>query len=67
MQAFESTLLEWLVEDGGQVVEGQPLYLLETNKAETEVEAGASGTLRRMAEVSDEPLPVGFQIAVIEP
>ena len=39
----EGTLVEWLVEDGEQVAEGQLLYLIETDKVENDVEAPASG------------------------
>ena len=42
----EGTVQTWMVEDGGQAVEGQPLYELESDKSVTEVEAPASGTLR---------------------
>ena len=45
----EGTLAEWLVADGAQVTEGQPLYALETEKATEEVEAPASGTLKIIA------------------
>jgi pyruvate/2-oxoglutarate dehydrogenase complex dihydrolipoamide acyltransferase (E2) component len=41
----KGTVQTWLVEDGGQAVEGQPLYELESDKSVTEVEAPASGTL----------------------
>ena len=37
----EGTLVEWLVSDGDQVSEGQPLYVIETDKVENEVEATA--------------------------
>ena len=42
----EGTLVEWLVADGDEVSEGQPLYVIETDKVENEVEATASGTVR---------------------
>ena len=42
----EGTVQNWLVEDGAQAVEGQPLYELESDKSVTEVEAPVSGTLR---------------------
>ncbi len=46
----EGTLAEWLVADGAQVSEGQPLYALESEKATEEVEAPASGTLKIIAQ-----------------
>ena len=50
----EGTVQNWLVEDGGQAVEGQPLYELESDKSVTEVEAPASGTLRIKVQAGDE-------------
>lgn len=41
----EGKLVEWLVPDGGQVTEGQPLFSLESDKSINEVESPASGTL----------------------
>lgn len=49
----EGTLAEWLVPDGGQAVEGQPLYALESDKSTTEVESPATGTLRITAEIGE--------------
>jgi pyruvate/2-oxoglutarate dehydrogenase complex dihydrolipoamide acyltransferase (E2) component len=45
----EGTLAEWLVEDGGAVTAGQPLYSLELDKSVQEIEAPASGTLKVIA------------------
>ena len=42
----EATLVEWLIDDGGPVAEGAPLYAIESEKSTQEVEAPASGTLR---------------------
>jgi pyruvate/2-oxoglutarate dehydrogenase complex dihydrolipoamide acyltransferase (E2) component len=42
----EGELVEWLVEDGVAVTEGQPLYALESDKSTQEVEAPTSGKLR---------------------
>jgi pyruvate/2-oxoglutarate dehydrogenase complex dihydrolipoamide acyltransferase (E2) component len=44
----EGTLVEWLVEDGQPVSEGQPLYTLEIEKSAMDVEAPAAGTLRQI-------------------
>ena len=61
----EGTIVEWLVADGDQVPEGQPLYLIETDKVENEVEATASGTMRITGE-EGETYPVGESIGEIE-
>ena len=42
----EGTLSEWLVADGAQVQQGQPLYSLESDKSVEEIQAPASGTLK---------------------
>lgn len=49
----EGVLAEWLVEDGASVTAGQPVYLLETDKTETEIEAPAAGTLSIKAQAGD--------------
>ncbi|MEU9456998.1 biotin/lipoyl-containing protein [Streptomyces sp. NPDC048277] len=47
----EGELLEWLVEDGDTVEEGQPIYILATDKVENEVESTVAGTIRLIGEV----------------
>ena len=61
----EGELAEWLVEDGAQVSEGQPLYSLEADKSTNEVESPASGKLRIIGQVG-ETYEVGTVIAEIE-
>lgn len=61
----EGTLTEWLVEDGAPVTAGEPLYLLETDKVENEIEAPATGLLRQAA-TAGEVYPVGTEIGTIE-
>lgn len=60
----EATLIDTLVPDGGQVVEGEPLFLVETEKVETEVPAGASGTVHWTGEAGT-TYPIGTEIGVI--
>jgi pyruvate/2-oxoglutarate dehydrogenase complex dihydrolipoamide acyltransferase (E2) component len=61
----EATLLETLVDEGGRVEEGDPLFLLETEKVETEIPAGAAGIVRWTGEIGT-TYPIGTQIGVIE-
>jgi pyruvate/2-oxoglutarate dehydrogenase complex dihydrolipoamide acyltransferase (E2) component len=42
----EGVLVEWLVADGAPVQEGEPLFLMESDKSTQEVDAPASGTLK---------------------
>ena len=60
----EGRLISWLVEDGGAVLEGAPLYELESEKSVQEIEAPASGTLRVIAAV-DETYPIGTLLGEI--
>lgn len=60
----EGILSEWLVEDGAQVTEGQPLYSLESDKSTNEVESPATGTLKIIGEIG-ETYEVGVVIAEI--
>lgn len=60
----EGVLAEWMVEDGAQVSEGQPLYALESDKSTNEVESPASGTLKIIGEIG-ETYEVGALIAEI--
>ncbi|MES2157974.1 MAG: lipoyl domain-containing protein [Pseudomonadota bacterium] len=61
----EAQIAEWLAEDGAQVTEGQPLYLLEADKSANEVESPASGTLRIIA-APGETYEVGTVLGTIE-
>jgi pyruvate/2-oxoglutarate dehydrogenase complex dihydrolipoamide acyltransferase (E2) component len=61
----EGQIAEWLVKDGEQVTEGQPLFSLEADKSTNEVEAPASGTLRIVGEVG-ETYEVGTVLGYIE-
>ena len=60
----DGILSEWLVEDGAQVTEGQPLYAIESDKSTNEVESPASGTLKIIGEIG-ETYEVGTIIAEI--
>ncbi|PZN95819.1 MAG: dihydrolipoamide acyltransferase [Alphaproteobacteria bacterium] len=65
MSMTEATLTEWLFADGAEVTEGVDLYLIETDKSTTEIQAPASGRLSIIA-AAGEVYPVGELIARIE-
>jgi pyruvate dehydrogenase E2 component (dihydrolipoamide acetyltransferase) len=48
MTMEEGTLQRWLLPDGAQVTKGQPVFELETEKVQMEVEAEADGTLKQL-------------------
>lgn len=59
-------LLEWLVPHGGSVEKGTPLILVETDKAQTEILAPATGTLIVTVPAGDQEVLVGAEIGQIE-
>ena len=64
MAMTEGVLAEWLVADGAQVKEGDPIYTLETGKAVQEIQAPVSGRLMQKAQAG-ETYPVGTDIGEI--
>lgn len=61
----EGVLAEWMVPDGGQAVEGQPLFALESDKSTNEVDSPATGTLKILAQTG-ETYEVGTILGIIE-
>jgi pyruvate/2-oxoglutarate dehydrogenase complex dihydrolipoamide acyltransferase (E2) component len=64
MAMTEGVLAEWLVADGAQVNEGDPIYVIETGKAVQDVVAPVSGRLMQKAQAG-ETYPVGTDIGEI--
>jgi pyruvate/2-oxoglutarate dehydrogenase complex dihydrolipoamide acyltransferase (E2) component len=60
----EAELVECLVEAGGHVEEGAPLFSIATEKVEQEIEAGASGTVQWTGVVGT-TYDIGAEIGVI--
>lgn len=60
----EGTVAQWLVENGSAVKTGQPIYVLEYDKASVEVEAPCDGTIHLIAE-EGAVLPVGETVAEV--
>jgi pyruvate/2-oxoglutarate dehydrogenase complex dihydrolipoamide acyltransferase (E2) component len=58
MEMTEATLSQWLVDEGAAVGQDDALYLLETDKVESEITAPRAGVLRRIG-VEGETYPVG--------
>jgi pyruvate/2-oxoglutarate dehydrogenase complex dihydrolipoamide acyltransferase (E2) component len=61
----EGAIAQWLVEDGAVVAAGEPLYVLETDKVENEIESPATGVVRIVA-TPGEVYDVGTLIATID-
>jgi pyruvate dehydrogenase E2 component (dihydrolipoamide acetyltransferase) len=61
----EGTVTAWQFELGGQVVKGDALLDVETEKIVNSVESPAGGILRRMLAAAGDTQPVGALIAVL--
>jgi pyruvate dehydrogenase E2 component (dihydrolipoamide acetyltransferase) len=61
----EGTINRWLVEEGSRVERGDTIASIATDKADIDIEAYASGILRRILVGPGEKVPVGAPIAVI--
>ena len=60
-------VVEWLVDDGSEVAASDPVVVIDTDKAETELEAPTSGRLTILVAASDEDeVAVGTVLATIE-
>lgn len=64
MAMSEGGLAEWIVADGADVAEGDPIYVLETDKATQDIVAPASGKLVHKA-TPGQVYPVGTEIGEI--
>ena len=60
----EAEVTDFLVGAGEHVEEGTPLYVIATEKAEQEIEAGASGTVRWTGQIGT-TYDIGAAIGVI--
>jgi len=60
----EGTILKWLVAEGDEVQEGQPIVEVETDKAVVIHEADAGGTVLTLIVSEGANVPVGAPIAV---
>jgi len=61
----EGTIVEWLVEDGATVTARDPIYVLENDKVENEIESPVAGVIRIVARPG-EAYDVGTVIATID-
>lgn len=61
----EGTVVEWPVPIGTHVEKGETVLIIETEKAESEIEATVSGTFRHVYQESGETVPCGTLLAAI--
>ncbi len=61
-------VVEWLCADGDRVDDGQPIVVIESEKAETEIEAPVAGRLEIQVEADpDAEVAVGTVLGQIVP
>ena len=61
----QGTISYWYFQEGDTINEGEPFFVVETDKATVEVEAGASGFVLKILADEGEPVPVGGIVAII--
>src|SRR5215467_11199076 len=61
----EGKILRWIKREGDEVKRGESLAEVETDKVNIEIEAFASGTLRKILVAEGESAPIGAPIAYI--
>lgn len=62
----EALLVEYLRQPGDYVKRDEPLYVLETDKATTEVESSFEGRVVEWTAVTGQVLPIGTEIGTME-
>ena len=60
------TITQWLKDEGDSVKEGEPIVVVETEKADVELEAPSSGILKQICAANGDHVEVGASLAVIE-
>ncbi|MDR1565682.1 MAG: 2-oxo acid dehydrogenase subunit E2 [Treponema sp.] len=64
LQMTEGTIVEWLVPEGGGIVEGEPLFIIETDKVTITIDALVSGTLLKILAKEGDVVPVTGVVAI---
>ena len=62
----EALLVQFIKKPGDQVRRDDPLYVMETDKASTDIESPYDGTLLKWTVEEGTVLPVGTEVAIIE-
>lgn len=67
LQMTEGTIISWFKQVGDEVKEGEPLFSMETDKLEIDIDATASGTLLKILAEPGDVIPITEPIALIGP
>jgi len=62
-----AVVIEWMVSVGDQVAKGDPILIVETEKAEVEMEALDEGVLVEVVRGPGDEVPVGGVLGYLEP
>lgn len=65
MNQEEGEVVSWLVSEGDEVTEGQPIVEVETDKSTVELESTATGTIARILHGVGDIVPINAVLAVI--
>jgi pyruvate dehydrogenase E2 component (dihydrolipoamide acetyltransferase) len=65
LQMTEGIITEWFVSEGGEVVKGQPLFAMETDKTIMTVDAEVSGILLQIMAPVGTVVPIAQTIAIV--
>ncbi len=65
LQMTEGTIMTWLVKEGEQVTEGQPLFEMETDKLTISIDAACSGVLLKILRNEGDVVPISAPIAIV--
>ena len=65
MAQDSGTIVQWLKSEGDQVVQGEPIAEIQTDKVTVELESPATGTLMHISASAGDEVPVGQVIARI--
>jgi pyruvate dehydrogenase E2 component (dihydrolipoamide acetyltransferase) len=65
MNQEDAEILSWLISEGDEVVAGQPIVEVETDKASVELEAPTSGVVAQILHREGDIVPINGVLAVI--
>ena len=65
MNQEEGEVVSWLVSEGAEVTEGQPIVEVETDKTTVELESTATGFIGRILRGEGDIVPINGVLAVI--
>ena len=66
MTMTEGLITEWHVAEGAMVQQGDPLFSVETEKANSDVEAPVGGTVAEICAEAESEVPVGEIVAYLD-